>query len=300
MLEYDAEKVDEFALALLFLTLHDDYRVWKGLAWEVANRLYEKGWIEDPRNKAKSFVLTSEGLATCKALFEKHFSLNTSGDQGELDTLVEYCKAHLDLEHAKPPSEYEYNSVPLCIIDAIFSVNAVYTATRNVVQRFIEYFNIPSGFTVSEFVELYQLHSVEFMAESVYQNRQRTSTKNGILKAEAVLHVAKLFQKYGAEDFDRISFVLNNPKFESEYKRIRGQGSGVTLNYLYMLLGSEAEVKPDRMVLRFVSSALGRLVDVEEAVSLLKTVSALLVKTYPALSPRSLDYAIWQYQRSQK
>ncbi len=47
--DYDREKVDEIVIALLYLTLHDSYRAWKGFDWETLDRLYEKGWIENPR-----------------------------------------------------------------------------------------------------------------------------------------------------------------------------------------------------------------------------------------------------------
>lgn len=33
--DYDADKVDEMVLALMYLTLHDYYRAWKGFDWEV-------------------------------------------------------------------------------------------------------------------------------------------------------------------------------------------------------------------------------------------------------------------------
>lgn len=75
--DYDVEKVDEVALALLSLTLwkqHDLTRAWKGLDWDVLDRLHEKGWIHDPRNKAKSVILTGEGQQKAEAFFEKHFA----------------------------------------------------------------------------------------------------------------------------------------------------------------------------------------------------------------------------------
>ena len=72
-MEYNHDKVDEVALALLYLTLGGDNRAWKGMAWEISNRLHEKGWIEDPRNKNKSFVLTAAGREPCIRFFERHF-----------------------------------------------------------------------------------------------------------------------------------------------------------------------------------------------------------------------------------
>jgi len=63
-MEYDEDKVDEMVLALLFLTLHDGYRAWKGHDWGAMDRLHKKGMIGDPVGKAKSVALTEEGAAT--------------------------------------------------------------------------------------------------------------------------------------------------------------------------------------------------------------------------------------------
>lgn len=71
--DFDREKVDEVVLALMQLTLHDYYRAWKGFDWDTLDRLYEKEWIENPRGKAKSVVLTEEGLEKSAALFQQYF-----------------------------------------------------------------------------------------------------------------------------------------------------------------------------------------------------------------------------------
>jgi len=73
-MEYDKDKVDEAVLALLFLTLHDEGRAWKGHDWDALGRLHEKGMICDPVGKAKSVVLTEEGLRQSERLFAKYFS----------------------------------------------------------------------------------------------------------------------------------------------------------------------------------------------------------------------------------
>jgi hypothetical protein len=74
VVDFDEEKVDRTVLALLYLTLHDRYRAWKSFDWDVMNRLHEKGYIGDPVNKAKSVVLTDEGLAESKRLFAELFA----------------------------------------------------------------------------------------------------------------------------------------------------------------------------------------------------------------------------------
>jgi len=69
----DTDKIDNAALALLYLTLHDGYRAWKGLDWDVLGRLHEKGMIDNPVGKVKSVVFTQEGLERSKELFETMF-----------------------------------------------------------------------------------------------------------------------------------------------------------------------------------------------------------------------------------
>jgi hypothetical protein len=39
----DNDKIDDAALALMYLTLHDQFRAWKQIDWDVTNRLHEKG-----------------------------------------------------------------------------------------------------------------------------------------------------------------------------------------------------------------------------------------------------------------
>jgi hypothetical protein len=67
-MEIDEEKVDDAVLALLRLTLHDGQRAWKGFDWDPLDRLHRKGLIANPVNKAKSVVLTDEGLRRSEAL----------------------------------------------------------------------------------------------------------------------------------------------------------------------------------------------------------------------------------------
>ena len=79
-MEIDENKIDNAALALLYLSLHDGQRVWKGMGFEVMNRLHEKGYIDNPVNKNKSVWLTDEGLAESENLFKQLFSNSTTMD----------------------------------------------------------------------------------------------------------------------------------------------------------------------------------------------------------------------------
>lgn len=79
-MEYDQEKVDETILALLWLTRWEDdsgghsvLRTWKGQDFHHMNRLHEKGYISDPRSKAKSVVFTEEGRERSEEVFHELF-----------------------------------------------------------------------------------------------------------------------------------------------------------------------------------------------------------------------------------
>ena len=75
-MEINEEKIDEVVLALLYLNFHGDrnaIRAWKSFDWDAMDRLHEKGFISDPKGKAKSVLVTEEGQKAAKELFEKYF-----------------------------------------------------------------------------------------------------------------------------------------------------------------------------------------------------------------------------------
>jgi len=74
--EIDWERLEEAALAILCLTLQNG-RAWKGLDWDLMERLHQRGWILDPKNKKKSVVVTEEGEQLAEKLLEKHFGKKT-------------------------------------------------------------------------------------------------------------------------------------------------------------------------------------------------------------------------------
>ena len=75
-MEFDCDKVDDAVLALLWLTARRDEfgaSAWKGHDWDAMNRLHEKGFISDPRTKAKSVRLTKDGYSEAERLFTELF-----------------------------------------------------------------------------------------------------------------------------------------------------------------------------------------------------------------------------------
>ena len=83
-MDYDEHKIDEMVLALLYLTIHEEYewddvrtaRTWKSHDWDAMDRLHARGYISDPKSKAKSVVLSPAGLERSQALFEQHFGVD--------------------------------------------------------------------------------------------------------------------------------------------------------------------------------------------------------------------------------
>lgn len=77
-MNYDENKIDDATLALLYLVSwkqKKDFPVsaWKSFDWETMNRLHEKGFISDPKSKAKSVRMSDEGYRKAKQLFEQMF-----------------------------------------------------------------------------------------------------------------------------------------------------------------------------------------------------------------------------------
>ena len=76
-MDIDYTKVHDCTLALLYLVSFRDgfgTRAWKSFDWETMNRLHEKGYISDPKSKSKSVVLSDDGYARAKDLFERLFA----------------------------------------------------------------------------------------------------------------------------------------------------------------------------------------------------------------------------------
>ena len=92
----DTDRIDDTVLALLYLTLHDQYRAWKGFDWDTLSRLHEKGMIENPVGKAKSVEFTTDGLRRSKQLFDAMFTKRVTeqlSQQASVDELEQVVDA---------------------------------------------------------------------------------------------------------------------------------------------------------------------------------------------------------------
>ena len=142
-------------------------------------------------------------------------------------------------------------------------------------------------------------YSADQAATTIFANRQRTSTRGGILKSEAVVHFAHILDESGIQTLeDLVQKADTLPSVETKIRQIPGQLSGLSWRYFLMLGGASHLTKPDRQVLRFLKAATGKNFSTESAQLLLVAVCEQLRSQFPLISPRELDHLIWKYQRT--
>lgn len=227
--------------------------------------------------------------------------------------LSEVLDANLDLAAAELPREYFYQSLPLCVLDAVFSIGIRYTQVENLVNRYCRHFGLrvyrdhgtpypiaQEQEPVSKFISRVESLGSQAFAQTVLENRTRTSAVNGILKADAALRFAHVLRQFAVECFQDVASVMKDDSFARAIKAIPGQGSGLSLSYFQMLCGDEDLAKPDRHVLAFLAEQLGYAATPQDAQALLEEATAKLRQRYPALTLRKLDHAIWNYQRGRR
>ena len=73
----NTDRIDAAVLALLYLGRWGErdhlVRSWKAFDWDAMDRLHEKGLISDPATKARSVIMTEQGLCQVKEAFEELF-----------------------------------------------------------------------------------------------------------------------------------------------------------------------------------------------------------------------------------
>ena len=209
------------------------------------------------------------------------------------------------------PRGQRWCHLSLCVLDAVFSINAKYAGTARTVRAYaasagLEPMLAPAADVASgKHASTEQRLSAFVAREAVLDaddfanrlgNRQPTSTRSGIRKAEAVQRYARILVEHGVETLGEVGALLGNLERTKTVERalatVPGHGSGVRVSYLWMLAGDDTHVKADRMVLRWVSRALAQEVTIPET-------GALVINAADALgvTPWVLDHAVWNAER---
>ena len=226
-----------------------------------------------------------------------------------IKNFADYCERKLSIAGKSDPNLDFYKSLPLCILDAVYSIGVKYSSTAKVTERYIEYYDLDisrgvagaNEHTIKDFLKnIKDAGGAKAFAEEVVHNRQRTSSINGILKAEACELVAKVFENHGINTLSDFENYDKKDELDKNILAVHGQASGVMLRYLYMLSGDDKRIKPDRMIQRFVEGFDPLIKNHDELQELVSGAAEVLKSKYPSMTPRFLDHIIWEYQKGIK
>jgi hypothetical protein len=249
-------------------------------------------------------------------IFLKEFLMLTEDD---IINVSKYFKENIK-SIKQLEKDYFYNHLPLCVINAVWSISVKYEGVLNVVKKYCkrrkldpyrskelqensQYPDINEQESILVFINYMKQYSFEELADNIFENHQRTSTKSGILKAEAVFRFAEVLSNYNINYFQDITNEIeNNELLKLAIKEIRGQKSGISLDYFFMLSGNENRIKPDRMIKRFLAKPLGIDPDTISSTDAQIAFQNLyvLLDDKRITSVRHLDNIVWNYQRNIK
>ncbi len=204
------------------------------------------------------------------------------------------------------PRERRWTSLSFCIVDAVWSIGAHYdnVVVPLVRKKFAAEFGvteptIPASEPLpADLLPLSKLEELTVDSLSGMTNRQRTSTRGGILKADAVLRHIAVFREHHVDTMQDALVLLSDTerfgKVDKALRSVPGEGGyGVRRNYLWMLIGQDDLIKPDRMVLRWLGRQ-GVKTDPAGArdiiAAVVPLVSARLNRTVTAWE---IDHALW-------
>jgi hypothetical protein len=194
---------------------------------------------------------------------------------------------------------YKDKSLVIGVIDSIFSIGVRYGSVIKAVNRFVKLAGIErekDKYTVSDFFNHFGHLNGEELANDVFNNRNRTSAKNGILKTEAIKQVLKIFKDCGIETQDDLIHHPRLDEVERHVKMVKGQGSGISFQYIMMHAGDKNRFKPDRQIYWFFQDLLGygKLNEKELYEAFYKELE-IVNKRYPYFDARSFDSLIWEF-----
>ncbi|MGI6771674.1 MAG: hypothetical protein ACOX5Y_04625 [Acholeplasmataceae bacterium] len=197
---------------------------------------------------------------------------------------------------------YNDVSLVLAVINSVFSISARYESTIKVVNRFADYVGIDRSkdeYTTSQFMKQFYDVDSEILANDVFGNRQRTSAVNGILKAEATKQVIKVLNDNKIETQKDLLHCEYIDTVEMQIRRVKGQSSGITFEYLMMNVGDDNRFKPDRHIYTFFGEYLkyGSLTE-EKLREVFFNELEKVKEKYPYFTARSFDSLIWTFIKS--
>jgi hypothetical protein len=225
-------------------------------------------------------------------------------DRSDVERIVDACDEKLNPSDEWAPFCGYPDSLALSVLDAIWSINARYAITRGVVERYRarrSWQGNPDEDDLSDLLSFYEaMGGVDSFIDEI-GTRNRVSTQPGaVRKGEAVFQAATSLVGLGVDTAVQFRDGDGGPlgeQIKTAWLALPGQRSGVSWRYLRMLVGLP-DVKPDRMVIRFIASALSvdeQSVGGERAVALVQATAE-----HFGADQRALDHEIWEYQSGKR
>lgn len=238
-------------------------------------------------------------------------------NQIDINKYAEWCDGHLHLSNAALGEEYYYNSLPFCVIDSIFAIKEDYSRIKSLLTRYCNHHQLlrirPNNNTlpalsqqqsISSFVTDIQKQGIYVVTNNIFQYNGKVYTgmnkakkRQFKLKTQLVYEFAALLCKNNVDYFQHVPSIINNTTFNTAALEIDGIGD-LTLSYFFMLSGSDDLIKFDRWLDRNVRYVLGKTITASDALDLFTKTCTILISKYPHLTPRLLDYAVWDYTRN--
>lgn len=211
------------------------------------------------------------------------------------------CREQLPASGVWRPFVGYPDSLALAVMDAVWSTGTRYAITTGVLKRYTAHRQRMGGDAahdgLQDLLDVFEsLGGIDGFIDRIGTRNRVSSHPGAALKAEAVHRAATAIRELdidAAEEFRAAEGTELANRARTAWLAVPGQGSGISWRYLRMLLGLP-DVKPDRMVVRFVASALDvdeRTLAGDRVVRLVQEAAARL-----GVDQRALDHAIWTYQ----
>lgn len=238
---------------------------------------------------------------------------NEGSSSGELNSAALHKLVDGVVALNPQPRERRWVSLSFAITDAVWSISADYDAVvvplvrKKLAVRFgVDQPTMPATDPIGDDpLPLTSLTELSVEELTALTNRQRTSTRGGILKADAVLRYARIFSDHGVATMcEAIELFNDTPRFDavdSALRQVPGEGGeGVRRGYLWMILGKDDLIKPDRMVLRWLDHH-GFTADPSRARRIVEQlIPEVTRKLGRDVSAWEIDHAMWNAGRALK
>lgn len=217
-------------------------------------------------------------------------------NRDDVAAVVAHCHNVLgDPAEWSTPDGYP-DGLALCVLDSVWSIGIRYTSVRKVVARYRTAREGQGANPNTDGLSDLTSHIAAVGGVDAWRTLvgtgHLTSSRGGIFKADAVEQVSQAMLAHGLTSTADVRRAHADVLAAAEraWKAVRGQGSGISWRYMLLLTGAP-EVKPDRMICRFLEHAVNHYPGLDEAVAMVKAAAVEL-----DVPVRALDHRIWRFQ----